>query len=642
MSRPPSPHQPRPTHVPLSLRTAIPPTQKASQRQGQSSSPSNLAQPKPISTAKFNKALKLYTHYYLVKGLAQQDQVPHSATETTNNLNIPLPARARSLTSRGSSKPYTPSVSTSAYDGVTDISSVVSFGEESHSSGTPNGNTELVNFNGVVVKQRIRRALTPVSRAKAALIRHLESCPVCRTRRVACDLEHHDIASLEDARRKKARTRQRAQSVQQARSTISNSSQNASGSADSALTGGTMGQTSTLFLGIGQRDELLHTPSSDPTPADPQSPALPDYLSEIPSYGEVPAPGNDLTVPYVNADPYVGYQDGQMIALGVLRGFLYYCTHLGELCQHTFGDAEALQRHFETHFSYTRISPAHRYICSSCQCINNFLNGLCYRCGSEGTIEEWIYGSYISMPTFQRYGPDGQDFLRNDSVPYFLSMGYEMPNMGMDFGLGGGMDNGDFNTGGGMNQGDYFYQNDNSFEDPGSQGGHDTGYTTPRSGGRYHFQGNWSQHRVKTSPVADRYRYATALHTSCHHKIIALALTLLAAFTLLFQVHEWLLTKARMFTPFSILSHPHLPALGFAGFLVSFVTCYTYWSFKKLGGQRVRRAQCVSTFVVEDWAKKRANTSQRSHRCPLHDIQTFSIHYRPTAQNTFVRGGLFS
>jgi hypothetical protein len=533
-------------------------------------------------------------------------------------------------------------VSTSAYDGVTDISSVVSFGEESHSSGTPNGNTELINFNGEVVKQRIRRPLTPVTKAKAALIRHLESCRVCRARRVACDLEHHDIPSLEVARKAKAHTRQRAQSVQQTRSTISNSSQHASGPGAAAQndTSGTMERTSTLFLGIGQRDELLHTPSSDPAPADSQSHALPDYLSEISSYRDVPAPANNHAVSFVNTDRYVGYQDGQMIALGVLRGFFYYCTHLDGLCQQAFEDAEALQTHFETHFSYNRISPAHRYICSSCQYMNNFLNGPCYNCGSEGTIEMWIYGNYICMPTFQRYGHDGQDFLRNDSAPYFPAMGYGMSNINMDFGLGGGMDNGDFTTGGGMNQGN-FYQNDNNFEDPGSQGGNDNGYTTPRSGG-YPFQGNWARHRVKASPLTARSWCAKALQAYRHHKIITLTLMLLVAFTLLFEAHEWLLTKARMLTPFSLLSHPNLPVFGFVGVLASFAMCYTYWSVKKLGVQRVRRAQCVSTFVVEDSRRNRANASQRPHRCPLHDIPTLSFHYRQTSSNTFVCGGLLS
>lgn len=476
MSRPPSSHQLRPTHVPLSLRTGNP-TQNASQL----SSPPNNSTPKPISSEKFPKALKLYTKYCLEKGLAQQ-AAPQSAIETTNTLNIPLPAKARSLTSRGTSRANTPSVSNSAYDGVTDISSVVSFGDESPG--------ELLNFNGEVVKTRIRRPLSPVTKAKAALIRHLESCRVCRARRVACDLEHHDIASLEEARKARARQRARAQSIQQqARSTISNDS-HASRSVAQPAVDGTMAQPNTDFLGIGQRDELLHTP--EPAPADAQSPAMPDLLSDIASYRDNPAANSIANNLFT--DPYVDYQNGQMIALGVLRGFFYYCTHLDGLCQQAFEDPEALQSHFETHFAYNRINPAYRYMCSSCNNMNSYIMGPCYNCGSEGTIETWIYGSYIRMQTFQQFKPDGQDFFRNDSAPYFPSMDYGMGNLSMNFGHGNGMDNNNYTTGG-MNQGNFFYQSDNNFGD-GSQGD-EAGYQTPRSGA--FFQGNWARNGAKAS-----------------------------------------------------------------------------------------------------------------------------------------------
>lgn len=628
MSRPPSPHRPRPTHVPLSIRTTITPTQNSPQQQGQSSSPPHPPYPSypiPISPEKFPKALKLYTKYCLEEGLAQRIQHPQSATDTTNRLNIPTPTRARSLTSRGSSRAYTPSVSNSAYDGVTDMSSVVSFtGEESPSSATPNGSTELISYTGERVRQRIRRPLSPVTKAKAALIRHLVSCWVCRSRRVPCPFEHHDIASLEKARQAKARTRQRAQSVQQSRSSISNSSQHTSGeiSADLSASGGSLGQTNTL-LGVGQAEQLLQNPSSDVAPTDSQSPAYAfdaDPLAEIPSYRDVPNPAN-LSLSYANTDPYAGYQDGQMIALGVLRGF-YICAHLDGLCQQSFEDAEALQTHFETHFAYNRITPAHRYICFNCQCMNNFPSGPCYSCRNEGTIEIWIYGNFIRGPTYQRYGPDGQDLLRNNSLaPFFQSVYGSGSNM--DFQFGGGMNNGNFTTGG-MNQGGFYYQNDNSFEDPGSQGDDNgNGYNTPRSGG-FPFQGNWAWHRSKESPSTARYWYAKTLQTYRHHKFILLTLVLLVAMTCLYQAHEWLLNKARVFTPLALLSHPNLPVFGFVGVLASFAMCYSYWSVKKLGIQRVRRAQC------------------RPHRCPLHDLPTLSFHYRQTAANTFVRGGVFS
>lgn len=651
MSRPPSPHHPRLSHVPFPIRTAITPTKTAPRQQGQSSSPPNPppqpypSYPIPISSEKFPKALKLYSKYWYEKGLAQRVQESQSAIEPTNHLNIPFPARARSLTSHGSSRPYTPSVSNSAYDGVTE--SVVSFtGEESPGSATPNGSTELISYTGERVKQRIRRPLSPVTKAKAALIRHLESCWVCRSRRVPCPFEHHDIDSLEKARQAKDRTRQRAKSLQQSRSSNASSSNRTSGvvPADQPASGGSLGQTTSL-LGVGLADQLLDNPSSDPVPNDPQSPALPDPLSDIASYRDVPGSAN-LAMSFSNTDPYVGYQDGQMVALGVLRGFLFYCAHLDGLCPHGFDphgfeNAEALQTHFETHFAYTRITPADRYICSYCQCINNFPSGPCYNCGSEGTIEMWIYGRFIRMPTYQHYRPDGQDFLRNNSsAPFYPAMGYGMGNM--VFGLGGGMGNGNGNfTTGSMNQGGYYdLQNDNNLGDPSSQGGN--GYNTPRSGGYPPFQGTWTRNRAKASPFTGRHWYAKAPQTYRHHKFLLLTLLLLVAFTLLFQAHEWLLLRARKFTPTSLLSHLNLPVFGFVGILASFATCYGYWSVKKLGVQRVRRAQCVSRIHGERLEGMCANMLQRPHRCPLHDLPTLSFHYRQTAPNTFARGDVFS
>lgn len=652
MSRPPSP---RSTHIPLSIRTTITPTHPTPQQHGQSSSSqpapqqqtpsSSSAQQYPsypisISSEKFPKALKLYSKYYLVRGLSQQE--PRSAIEPNNRLSIPNVKRAHSLSSPGSSRADTPSVSDSAYDGVTE--SVVSFtGEESPGSATPNGSTELISFTGERVRQRIRRPLTPVTKAKAALIRHLESCWVCRSRRVPCPLEHHDIDSLEKARQARARTRQRAQSVQQSRS--SDASFSNAPSADQPNAGGSQGQMTSLLGvggGVGQADQFQEVKPFETAHTDSQSSTFAtetetDLLTEIPSHPNVAGPAN-IAMPAMPTmtytDPYATYQNGQMFPLGVFRGFFYFCAHLDGLCQHPFEDAEALQTHFETHFSYNRIAPAHRYVCSYCQWINNFSSGPCYNCGSENTIETWIYGNFIRVPTYQRYGPDGQDFLRNNSsTPFFSAAGGN--GMGtFDFGLGG-MDNGNGNfTTGGMNQGGGYYnfQNNNNIGDPSSQGDNDGG-NTPRSGGFP--QGNWTRtrNRAKASPLTARYWYAKYRH----HKFLLLTLLLLVAFTLLFKAHDWVLTKARSITPTS--QNPNLPVLGFVGFLASFAMCYTYWSVKKVGVQRVRRAQCVSSFRERVYGRQ-ANTFQRAQRCPLHDLPTFSFHYRQTAPNTFVHGAV--
>lgn len=624
MSRPPSPHQPRPAHVPLSIRTTITQTKTAPQQQGQSTSPPNPTQqpypsyPLTISSEKFPKALKLYNKYWMEKSLAQRTEQPQSAIETTSRLHIPTVARSRSVTTPGSSRAYTPSVSNSAYDGVTE--SVVSFtGEESPSSATPNGSTELIAYNGERVRQRIRRPLTPVSKAKAALIRHLESCWVCRGRRVPCPLEHHDIESLERARQAKARTRQRAQSVQQSRSSNASSLNASSGlqTADQPASGGSLGQMNSL-LGVGLADQLLETPSSDPVSNDPQSPALPDPLSEIPSYGSVPNPANLTipTVPFPNADLYADHQDGQMVALGVLRGYLFFCTYR-DGCQQVFDDLETLQIHAETHLSYNRIEHPLRYVCFNCESVNSFPTGPCYSCLNEGTIETRVYGSFIRMLTYQRYGPDGHDFFRNDSSAPFFPYG-NFTNT--DFGLGGGMDNGNYTTDS-MNQGGFYNYQNNTFGNSGPQNDseNDNGYNTPRSSG-YPFQGNWARHRTKASPLTARHSYARFLQTYRSHKFLLLTLLLLVAFTLLLKTHEWMFTKSRPLTLIS-LSHSNLPVFGFGGVLVSFTMCYTY--MKKIGVQRIRRAQC------------------RRHRCPLQDLPTLSFHYRQTAPNTFVRGYVF-
>ena len=601
MSRPPV--SPQPTHIPLSIRTTITSTQNPPQQQGQSSSSPQPSQqqgqssrpypsyPLSISPEKFPKALKLYNRYYLEKGLSQRVREPHSAIEPTSLLDIPSVRRAHSLSSPGSSRGYSPSVSSSTFDGVTET--VVSFtGDESPGSATPNGSTDLISFNGERVRRRIRKPLTPVTKTKAALIRHLESCWVCRSRRVPCPLEHHDIDSLEQARQAKVRTRQRALSVQeQSLSLNANSSNTASRPANLPNVGGSQGQMTSLLGvggGVGEDDQFQDIPSTDAAHTDPQSSTYApetDLLAGISTHSTVAGPSN-VNMPTITYDPYAAYQNGHMFPLGVLRGFFYYCAHLDGLCLHPFEDAEALQIHFETHFSYNRIANPHRHVCSYCQWINEFPSVPCLNCGSEGPFETWIYGNFIRVPTYQRHGPDGHDFLRNNSpTPYFPSTG-GYGNGAFDFGLGD-MDNGNGNfTTGNTNQGGGYNFRDHDFGDPSSQGNND-GYTTPRSSGFP--QGNWARRRAaKASPIMARYWYAKRRH----HKFLLLTLLLLVAFILLFKAHEWVLNKARSFT--TISQNTNLPAIGFVGLLASFSVCYAFWSVRKVGEKRARSAQCVS------------------------------------------------
>jgi hypothetical protein len=181
MSRPP--FRPQPAHQQLSIRTNIKPSQ-APAEEGQTPLPTPPRYPIPIPPEKFSKALKLYNRYRLAEGFAQRAQEPRSATGPSH-LNIPGPIRSQSLTSRASSRGYAPSISTSAYDEVTDISSVISFTDNESQLSTPDKNTkELTSYNGQKVKRRVRKPLGAVAKPKAALIRHIGSCVVCRARRV--------------------------------------------------------------------------------------------------------------------------------------------------------------------------------------------------------------------------------------------------------------------------------------------------------------------------------------------------------------------------------------------------------------------------------------------------------------------------
>lgn len=166
----PSGHSPQPAQPTLSIRTATP----SGPPRGVPNSPAqtNPTYPILIPDTKLEKAIRLYTKYWLEEGLSQRVQPPRP----THADPLLSPATAHSVPSRS----YAPSVSTSAYEGLTDISSLVSFNEEEN----PPGTTDLIAFDGTRVRRRVRKPLSPTAKAKAALIRYLGSCSNCRTRRV--------------------------------------------------------------------------------------------------------------------------------------------------------------------------------------------------------------------------------------------------------------------------------------------------------------------------------------------------------------------------------------------------------------------------------------------------------------------------
>jgi hypothetical protein len=174
---PPPPSSP---HNSFPIRTA---KQQGKQPIQQAPSSSSSQQPYPdypirIPPDKQAKALDLYLKFKLEEVLAQSPTASH---HDGYHLDVPGPSTARSVSSRGSSKRRgAPSTTASACDGVTDYSSVVSF-DLSPSSAKPK---EFVAYDGKKVKTRTRKKLDPTTRAKAALVRYLGSCPPCRSRRV--------------------------------------------------------------------------------------------------------------------------------------------------------------------------------------------------------------------------------------------------------------------------------------------------------------------------------------------------------------------------------------------------------------------------------------------------------------------------
>jgi len=368
--------------------------------------------------------------------------------------------------------------------------------------------------------------------------------------------------------------------------------------------GGSLGQSNALF-GLGQNEQLLRTVSIEP-----QS-SVADPLAGIP----IQIPDIDISSP-----PYASYQSGQLVALGVLRG-LYICKYLGYLCEQRFSNPDSLQDHFEnSHFPITRIKPAHRYICSRCEYMNDCHTGPCQNCRIDGSIEIWIYGHFISNPSHQRYPPDGQDPFRGamPSSRLLYPEPYAFPGPNLDFGQGprnGGSFTGDFNDDFGFNgdfNGDFnggfdgsfnggfgfmdgpnnAFGGDNTFGDDGSQGYyHNNTHDTPQSGG-YQSQGNRSlgaRYMAKMGCLSIRSWYTKALQNH-RYRFSLLALALLVTIALIIETHDWLIMTVRVF-PF----RPNLATMGLIVGLASFATGYAYWSLKRPSVQHV--VSSVSTVL---------------------------------------------
>jgi hypothetical protein len=145
--------------------------------------------PIAIPPEKLAKALQLYICYRLEESL----EVKRASTDVAGAfLDVPPPRRSDEAKTS-----YSASSTASRLSGI-DGSLLSSFDESSSLSAA----REFSSYDGKKVKARTRSKLSPKARAKAALIRYIGSCSVCRNRRAPCPLEHHDIDSLERERLK--------------------------------------------------------------------------------------------------------------------------------------------------------------------------------------------------------------------------------------------------------------------------------------------------------------------------------------------------------------------------------------------------------------------------------------------------------
>jgi len=569
---------------PLSPQRQAPPLSRSSPSSRNSSTPTR---PKPIPLHKLRKAVKLYTEYELAKKLEQQQPTP---IYSGGQLNVPAPGSSRSAPTGTGSRAFPASRTNSAYGGTPDPSSIIDF-VDNDGNTSPDGRVHEGRsvYNGRTIRQRSRRQLTPAERAKAALIRHLVACSDCHGRSVSCQVEHHDVAAILRERRRlenqgMASTVRRPHSrsqppLQRPVTTISHaSSHDPMRSVSTGQIPEGVGMTN-LFIGLGENDHFLHTTS--PTSAsDPQSPShFPDLLTGIQARetGQLPfgAP-NSLELTrlglQINA-PVTGYRDGALFVIGVQRPQGFACafnSSEGECLQFS-EDPEMLQIHFELqHFPFTRIDPAHRYVCGNCGNFSNLPVNLCLACRRELTCETRIYGRYINTSLDEPFTTDDQGPFPpfSPNTHDFLGSGFDFQNnqsMNHGNGMGSG-DNGNMNQGGGFS-----YDSNNQFQSSNTHGGSNGNSNSSRNSqaGDFQFQANQFSINAVVEGSFD-YFHAKGRQKLHRHRLLAITLIISALF--IFQAYSWIITKAQTATDMS--------CVGFGSMLVSFVGSYAYWTIK--------------------------------------------------------------
>ena len=126
------------------------------------------------------------------------------------------------------------------------------------------------------------------------------------------------MKALEKGLLSKSRKQRRQASQEQPRSSVSTSSNHAAESGSVPLnSSGVLLVQSNSLLGLGQNPQLLQTFST--STSDPQSIAG-DPLAGIQAQGTTPLLTDNVEFSrFFGCDPYESYQDGQILALGVLR-----------------------------------------------------------------------------------------------------------------------------------------------------------------------------------------------------------------------------------------------------------------------------------------------------------------------------------
>jgi len=607
----------------LSIRTTSTLGQTATQ---QTPSPPNQQRPYPvyplpIAPEKFERAVILFEKYSLAEGLAQREP---------NRLEPPRRGeRPQSVSSHGSSDQHTPSTRNGG--------TVVSFGEGgSPSSAAANASSELTSYDGRKVKTRTRRPLSPVARARAALIRHLGSCWVCRSRRVPCPLEHHDIARLQTEmirRRRQPQSRPQPSPIvgRDTRATTLPGPQRPNFIATTNVMGRTRSDPplpNGLHLeqfeltGLGQNEELMHhhAPMAGfHSPLYPEDPLRGMQGGEM-AFPDINFPaGLDLSE-FTQQDPYSNHQNGALFALGVRDGWYYRCRHLEGNCQQIFDSEEHLQAHFETHFAYTRVLPPQRYVCVACKSMSEHPIAICYSCQNSGTIEHLIMGSYIRQPSYQAFGTDGHDSYGRNT---FSDDPFTVFNLSdVNINRSQGMEN----NGNGSTSSGGFYRNSNVFPGSGTASRHPSNgfntYDVSQPGG-FNFQGSqFGDGSDIDEPIFVDIINSKVSPTSRWQKpvVVFVAILFLAAFIV--NARGWLITKG-----VAVDIQACLPFLGFMSAIASFVISQKYLAIKHPGSHLEAKSQL--SFLQSPLAKLSSSSS-------------IPFNFRPAAPAIHIRGSIFS